>query len=118
MSDSDYDQIFTKDQEIIFAFHGYPWLIHRLVYRRHNRNIHVRGYKEEGSITTAFDMTVLNQMDRYNLVIDVIKRLELKSSSANKLKIKMEKKLIEHHNYILEHGIDMPEIRNWQWKGN
>lgn len=118
LSDSDYDQIFTKDQEIIFAFHGYPWLIHRLVYRRHNRNIHVRGYKEEGSITTAFDMTVLNQMDRYNLVIDVIKRLELKSSSANKLKIKMEKKLIEHHNYILEHGIDMPEIRNWQWKGN
>jgi len=116
LSDSEYDALFTTDKEIIFAFHGYPWLLHRLTYRRKNRNLHVRGYKEEGTITTAFDMTVLNQMDRFNLVMDVIRRVGLDSDEAQKLKTKMQKKLIEHKNYINENGIDMPEIRDWRWK--
>ncbi len=116
LSDADYDELFTQDKEIIFAFHGYPWLIHRLTYRRHNRNLHVRGYKEEGTITTAFDMTVVNNMDRFNLVIDVIERTPLTSPEALKLKELMQEKLIEHKNYIYEHGIDMPEVRNWTWR--
>lgn len=116
LSDPEYDELFTKDKEIIFAFHGYPWLIHRLTYRRANRNIHVRGYKEEGTITTAFDMTVRNDLDRFHLVMDVIERVGLNSSEALNLKETMEKKLIEHTNYIDEYGIDMPEIRDWQWQ--
>ena len=116
LSDPEYDKLFTKDKEIIFAFHGYPWLIHRLTYRRTNRNLHVRGYKEEGTITTAFDMTVLNDMDRFDLVIDVIERAKIQGEEAQKLKELMEKKLIEHTNYIDEHGVDMPEIRNWKWE--
>ena len=115
LSDPEYDELFTRDKEIIFAFHGYPWLIHRLTYRRPNRNLHVRGYKEEGTITTAFDMTVRNDMDRFHLVMDVIARLKLSDDNATKLREDMEKKLIEHSNYIDEHGIDMPEIRNWKW---
>ncbi len=115
LSDPDYDDIFTRDKEITFAFHGYPWLIHRLTYRRTNRNLHVRGYKEEGSITTAFDMTVRNDMDRFHLVIDVINRAQVAGEAAQQLKEMMEMKLIEHTNYINAHGIDMPEIRDWKW---
>lgn len=116
MSDPDYDALFTRDKEIIFAFHGYPWLVHRLTYRRHNRNLHVRGYKEEGTITTAFDMTVRNDMDRFHLVKDVIKRCNLTSEAANKLNVLMDEKLIEHRNYIETNGVDMPEIINWKWE--
>ncbi len=116
LSDMEYDELFTKDKEIIFAFHGYPWVIHRLTYRRANRNLHVRGYKEEGTITTAFDMTVRNDMDRFHLVMDVIERVDLRSPEAQALREKMQKKLITHQAYITEHGIDMPEIQNWQWK--
>jgi xylulose-5-phosphate/fructose-6-phosphate phosphoketolase len=115
LSDVDYDSIFTKDKQIIFAFHGYPWLIHRLTYRRANRNLHVRGYKEEGTITTAFDMTVLNNMDRFNLVIDVIDRLPKLGPKGAYLKEAMQEKLIEHRQYIQKHGVDMPEIVNWRW---
>jgi xylulose-5-phosphate/fructose-6-phosphate phosphoketolase len=115
LSDPEYDRMFTRDKEIIFAFHGYPWLIHRLTYRRTNRNLHVRGYKEEGTITTAFDMTVLNDLDRFHLVIDVINRLKLIREEAQALKQLMEMKLIEHRNYINIHGVDMPEVRNWRW---
>lgn len=115
LSDPDYDKIFTADKEIIFAFHGYPWLIHRLTYRRTNRNLHVRGYKEEGTITTAFDMTVLNDLDRFDLVLDVIIRLKLTDEKAQALKQLMEMKLIEHREYINIHGVDMPEVRDWKW---
>lgn len=116
LSDPEYDNLFTQDKQIIFAFHGYPWLIHRLTYRRTNRNLHVRGYKEEGTITTAFDMTVLNELDRFHLVMDVLDRANITGRQADQLRETMEKKLIEHSYYITEHGIDMPEIRNWQWK--
>lgn len=115
LSDMDYDDIFTKNSQIIFAFHGYPWLIHRLTYRRTNRELHVRGYKEEGTITTAFDMTVMNSLDRFHLVLDVLYRTKLQSEAANELKELMEEKLVEHANYIAEHGVDMPEVANWEW---
>ncbi|HEY1063797.1 MAG TPA: phosphoketolase family protein [Candidatus Saccharimonadales bacterium] len=115
LSDSEYDQIFTKNAHIIFAFHGYPWLIHRLTYRRENRNLHVRGYKEEGTITTAFDMTVMNSLDRFHLVMDVIDRLPETGDAGRQLKQQMEIKLVEHKNYIDEFGVDMPEIRDWKW---
>ncbi|HSW74917.1 MAG TPA: phosphoketolase family protein [Candidatus Saccharimonadales bacterium] len=116
LSDTDYDSIFTKDKHIIFAFHGYPWLIHRLTYRRANRNLHVRGYKEEGTITTAFDMCVLNNIDRFNLVIDTVDRVADKVGSKGvHLKQTMERKLIEHREFINKNGVDMPEVRNWQW---
>ena len=117
LSDPEYDQLFTRDKEIIFAFHGYPWLIHRLTYRRANRNLHVRGYKEEGTITTAFDMTVRNELDRFHLVMDVLERAGITGAQADKLKVRMEEKLIEHANYIVDQGVDMPEIRDWQWRG-
>lgn len=115
LSDPEYDALFTENKEIIFAFHGYPWVVHRLTYRRANRNLHVRGYKEEGTITTAFDMTVQNDMDRYDLVLDVIERVGLTGDYVLQLKQLMQKKLIEHAEYIKVHGIDMPEIRDWQW---
>ncbi|HSX33590.1 MAG TPA: phosphoketolase family protein [Candidatus Saccharimonadales bacterium] len=115
LSDIEYDTFFTKNKEIIFAFHGYPWVVHRLTYRRANRNLHVRGYKEEGTITTAFDMTVRNDMDRFHLVMDVIARAGITGSEALRLKELMEKKLVEHTEYIMAHGVDMPEIRDWQW---
>lgn len=116
LSDKEFDALFTRDKPIVFAFHGYPWLIHRLTYRRTNHeNIHVRGYKEEGTITTNFDMTVLNDIDRFDLVLDVINRLPIQSYESNNLKLMMQNKLIEHKQYINSNGIDMPEIRDWKW---
>jgi xylulose-5-phosphate/fructose-6-phosphate phosphoketolase len=116
LSDEDFDSLFTRDKPVIFAFHAYPWLIHRLTYRRHNhQNLHVRGYKEEGTITTAFDMTVLNDMDRFHLVIDAINRLPQTGSEGAYLKQQLQDKLVEHKRYICRHGQDMPEIRNWTW---
>ncbi len=116
LSENEYDELFTKNKPIIFAFHGYPWLIHRLTYKRKNQNLHVRGYVEEGTITTAFDMTVMNRLDRFDLVIDVVDRVENLGEAGLKLKEDMQKKLIEHKNYIHRHGIDMEEVENWQWK--
>lgn len=118
LSDMEYDALFTKNKQIIFAFHGYPWVVHRLTYRRANRNLHVRGYKEEGTITTAFDMTVRNDMDRFRLVIDAIDYAGITGPEASELKQLMQKKLIEHTEYIKIHGIDMPEVRDWQWTQN
>jgi xylulose-5-phosphate/fructose-6-phosphate phosphoketolase len=116
LSDIDFDQLFTKDKPVIFAFHAYPWLIHRLTYRRTNHdNIHVRGYKEEGTITTPFDMTVLNDMDRFHLVMDTIDRLPQTGDKGIYLKQQLKDKLIEHKQYIDKNGQDLPEIRNWKW---
>jgi len=117
LSDKDFDMLFTKDKPVIFAFHGYPWLIHRLTYRRTNHhNIHVRGYKEEGTITTPFDMTVLNEMDRFHLVQDTIDRLPQLGNTCAYLKQEMQNRLIEHKQYICEYGEDMPEVKNWKWE--
>ena len=116
LSESDFDSLFTKDKPVIFAFHGYPWLIHRLVYRRTNHGgFHVRGYKEEGTTTTPFDMTVLNELDRFNLADDVIDRVERLGNQAAHVKDWLHNKLIEHKQYIKQHGEDLPEIRNWKW---
>ena len=118
LSDMEFDELFTKDTPVIFAFHAYPWLIHRLTYRRTNHdNIHVRGYKEEGTITTPFDMTVLNDLDRFHLVMDTIDRLPQTGDKGIYLKQQLKDKLIEHKQYIDKYGQDMPEIRNWTWKG-
>jgi len=119
LSDQDFDAFFTKDKPVVFAFHGYPWLIHRLTYRRTNHeNMHVRGYKEEGTITTYFDMTVLNDLDRFHLVQDVINRLPQLGVKGAKLKIMMEDKLLKHKKYIDKNGMDMPEILNWKWSNS
>ena len=115
LSEIDYDQMFTRDKHIVFAFHGYPGLIHRLTYRRTNRNLHVRGYKEEGTITTAFDMRVQNDLDRFHLVMDVVDRVPGLGSKGAYLKQVMTDKLVEHKHYIDKHGEDLPEIRNWLW---
>jgi xylulose-5-phosphate/fructose-6-phosphate phosphoketolase len=116
LSDRDFDALFTRDKPVIFAFHAYPWLIHRLTYRRTNHdNIHVRGYKEEGTITTPFDMTVLNDLDRFHLVMDTIDRLPQTGAAGAALKGRLAGKLVEHRRYIRERGEDMPEIHNWRW---
>jgi xylulose-5-phosphate/fructose-6-phosphate phosphoketolase len=117
LSDADFDAIFTTDRPIIFAFHGYPWLIHRLTYRRTNHvNLHVRGYKEEGTTTTPFDMVVLNDLDRFHLAIDVIERVPGLGTRTAYLKQALREKLIEHREYITRHGDDMPEVRDWSWE--
>jgi xylulose-5-phosphate/fructose-6-phosphate phosphoketolase len=116
LSDRDFDDLFTTDKPIVFAFHGYPWLIHRLTYRRTNHdNLHVRGYKEEGTTTTPFDMVVRNDLDRFHLVCDVIDRVPALGARAAHIKQMLRDKLVEHKTYIGERGEDMPEIRNWRW---
>jgi xylulose-5-phosphate/fructose-6-phosphate phosphoketolase len=117
LSDKDFDVLFTKDKPTIFAFHGYPWLIHRLTYRRTNHgNLHVRGYKEEGTTTTPFDMVVLNEVDRFHLVGDVVDRVPSLGPRAAYAKQIIRDKLIDHQKYIRKHGEDMPEVRNWKWQ--
>jgi xylulose-5-phosphate/fructose-6-phosphate phosphoketolase len=117
LADADFDRLFTRDKPVIFAFHAYPWLIHRLTYRRTNHdNIHVRGYKEEGTITTPFDMTVLNDLDRFHLAMDAIDRLPQTGEAGAALKARLADKLVEHKRYIRAHGQDMPEVRDWRWK--
>ena len=119
LSDKDFDALFTTDKPVIFAFHGYPWLIHRLTYRRTNhKNLHVRGYKEEGTTSTPFDMVVMNDLDRFHLVADVIDRIPLRGSRADYAKQALRDKRIEHKQYIAEQGEDMPEIREWKWSGS
>ncbi|MGF2034675.1 MAG: phosphoketolase family protein [Nostoc sp. CmiVER01] len=116
LSEKDFDTIFTTDKHIIFAFHGYPWLIHRLTYRHTNHDqLHVRGYKEEGTTTTPFDMVVLNELDRFHLVMDVIDRVPKLGYRAAYVKQQLQDKLIEHKHYIEKYGDDMPEIRDWKW---
>jgi len=116
LSDKEFDALFTKDKPIIFAFHGYPTLIHRLTYRRTNHhNLHVHGYQEEGTTTTPFDMTVLNDLDRFHLFGDVIDRLPQMSSQAAYVNQFVRDRLAEHKQYIEKHGEDLPEIRNWKW---
>ncbi|MBL9168432.1 MAG: phosphoketolase family protein [Verrucomicrobiales bacterium] len=116
MPDQEFDELFTKNKPVIFAFHAYPWLIHRLTYRRTNHhNIHVRGYKEEGTITTPFDMTVLNELDRYHLVMDTMDRLPETADRGRLLKGRLVRKLAEHRQYIAKQGQDLPEIRDWKW---
>jgi len=116
LPDQDFDTLFTTDKPIIFAYHGYPWLIHRLTYRRTNHpNLHVRGYKEEGTTTTPFDMVVRNDLDRFHLAADVIERVPKLGSLAVYAKQAIRAKLIEHQEYITAYGDDLPEIRDWQW---
>jgi xylulose-5-phosphate/fructose-6-phosphate phosphoketolase len=116
LSDKEFDSLFTIDKPIIFAFHGYPTLIHRLTYRRTNhKNLHVRGYKEEGTTTTPFDMVVLNDLDRFHLVMDVIDRVPKLGSLAAHTRQAMQDKRVEHKSYIAKYGDDQPEIRDWKW---
>ncbi len=116
ISDKEFVSIFTPDKPIVFAFHGYPWLIHRLTYRRPNHhNLHVRGYKEEGTTTTPFDMCVLNQVDRFNLANDVLERVERFKYRRDHLQQLIRDKLVEHKQYICKYGEDLPEVRNWKW---
>ena len=116
MTNEEYDEIFTKDKPIIFNFHGYPSLIHQLTYKRHNRDLHVHGYKEEGTITTRFDMCVQNGIDRYHLVLAALKRLPKLGNRGAMLTQLCKDKLVMHKQYIYEYGEDMPEIKNWVWK--
>ncbi len=116
LPDREFDSIFTADKPVVFAFHGYPWLIHRLTYRRTNHaNFHVRGYKEEGTTTTPFDMTVLNDLDRFHLAGDVIDRVPRMRDVAAHFKQSLRDRLVEHKRYVVEHGEDMPEVRDWKW---
>jgi xylulose-5-phosphate/fructose-6-phosphate phosphoketolase len=118
LPDKDYDLIFTTDRQIIFAFHGYPWLIHRLTYRRTHQELHVRGYKEEGTVTTPFDMCVRNEIDRFHLAIDVLERVErLRNVTAHVWQM-LRDKLVDHRQYIDTHGEDMPEVSEWTWPGH
>ena len=114
--DSEYDALFTTDKPVIFNYHGYPWLIHRLTYSRNGHsNMHVRGYKEEGTTTTPFDMCVMNDIDRFHLVIDVIDRVPGLGSNAAGLRQAMVDKRLEHRAYIRQRGEDLPEVREWVW---
>ena len=115
LSDAEFDKIFTEDKPIIFNFHGYPQLIHMLAYKRHNQNLHVSGYMEEGTITTSFDMRVRNKVDRFNLMIKMLKYIRLPKAQKEKILKDMEENLAQHKVYIEEHGVDMPEISNWNW---
>jgi xylulose-5-phosphate/fructose-6-phosphate phosphoketolase len=115
LSDRDYDMLFTTDRPIVFAFHGYPSLIHELTYLRTNKNLHVRGYMEEGTITTAFDMRVLNKIDRFNLVLTALQNLPGLGNRSAFLAQQMKDKLVEHRQYISRYGVDMPEVANWRW---
>jgi xylulose-5-phosphate/fructose-6-phosphate phosphoketolase len=116
LSDTEFDALFTSSQPVVFAYHGYPWLIHRLTYRRRNHaNVHVRGYKEEGTTTTPFDMVMLNDLDRFHLVIDVIDRVSSLAERAAHLRQRMEERRLAARAYTREHGDDDPEIRDWAW---
>ena len=116
MDDTDFDALFTADKPVIFAFHGYPAMIHKLTYRRRNHaNIHVRGYKEEGTTTTPFDMVVLNNLDRYQLALDAIRRIPRFASQVEMATDRYWATIERHKLYIGEHGDDMPEVRDWRW---
>ncbi len=118
LSDEEFDRLFTTDRPVIFAYHGYPYLIHRLTYKRTNhQNIHVRGFIEEGTTTTPFDMTVLNELDRFHLALSAIDRVPGLRNKAAGVVGMLEAKLAEHTRYVREYGEDMPEIRNWTWQG-
>ncbi len=118
LSDREFDTIFTADKPIIFNFHGYPWLLHRLTYRRTNHsNLHVRGFKEEGTTTTPFDMAVRNDIDRFHLVMDVIDRVPGLGQRAAHIRQEMRDRIIDHQEYVAHYGEDMPEIRDWKWPG-
>ena len=119
LTDADYDALFTRDKPVVFAFHGYPWLVHRLTYNRaNNQHLHVHGYREEGTVTTAFDMAVLNELDRFHLALGVLARVPRLGNKGAYLQQFLKDKLVEHKQYITHHGEDMPEVRNWQWKAN
>jgi xylulose-5-phosphate/fructose-6-phosphate phosphoketolase len=116
LSDRDFDTLFTTDRPVIFNFHGYPWLIHRLTYRRTNHNnFHVRGYKEKGNINTPLELAMNNQIDRFNLVIDVIDRVPRLGSRAAHVKERMQEEILSHLEYAHTHGMDAPEVTNWRW---
>jgi len=118
LSDSDFDSLFTVDRPIIFNFHGYPWLIHRLAYRRTNhKNLHVRGYKEKGHINTPMELAIENEIDRFSLVIDVINRVPQLQAVGAHVRQQMRDRQLDCRTYAYEHGIDAPEIRNWVWPG-
>ena len=115
-SDAEFDALFTQDKPVIFAFHGYPTLIHRLTYSRTNhRNFHVRGFNEEGTTTTPFDMTVLNELDRYHLAQEAILRVPGLADAHPELLDDLQERIAEHHRYVREHGEDVPEVQNWKW---
>ena len=117
LKDEAFDAMFTKDKPVIFAFHGYPGLIHRLTYKRHNHeNFHVRGYKDEGTTTTPFDMVVLNNLDRFQLALDVIRRVPRLSGLVEEATARYHSTIERHIRYVCEHGEDMPEIQNWKWE--
>jgi xylulose-5-phosphate/fructose-6-phosphate phosphoketolase len=116
LPDPEFDDIFTSDKPVIFAYHGYPWLVHRLTYRRANHNsIHVRGYKEEGTTTTPFDMVMLNDLDRFHLVMDVIDRVPGLGSKAAHVRQRMVDERLKHRQYTRDHGEDAPDVRDWVW---
>jgi xylulose-5-phosphate/fructose-6-phosphate phosphoketolase len=116
LSDAQFDALFTRDKPVIFAYHGYPWLIHRLAYRRANhRNIHVRGYKEQGTITTPFDMAVLNDLDRFHLAADALVRLPQLGARGDAIRSQLAARLTAHRAFIRANGSDLPEIRDWRW---
>lgn len=116
LSDKEFDRIFTYDKPVIFAYHGYPYMIHRLTYNRANHgNMHVRGFREKGTTTTPFDMVVLNELDRFHLATEAIQRISALASKGLAARHAFHAKLTEHHRYVREHGRDMPEIENWRW---